>query len=212
LGLLALKPQFGIAIAALAILTWNWRLIGGGLVCLAAQLVLVVMWLGPGVIGTYGSWIIWHLPDVQALMYPRPYLLHSLQGMTRVLPGSLSTVAWAVLSAVVIWWTWRVWRGSSSWRLKMGMLVLASVLVNPHVYVYDLCLLVLPVIWIGGWLGARESEPWWFWGAVYAFAVACLVPTAAFLPVQLSVILMVYVFWQVARRAVFASQSESSGA
>ena len=209
LGLLALKPQFGIAIAAVAILTWNWRLIIGGLVCLAVQLALVAIWLGPDVIGTYASWIVWHLPDLQALMYPRPYLLHSLQAMTRVLPGSLSTVAWALLSAVVIWWTWRVWRVSSSWRVKMGTLVLASVLVNPHVYLYDLCLLVLPVIWIGGELAANESETSWFWGAVYAFAVACLLPTAALLPVQLSVILLVYLLWQITQRVAAESQSAS---
>jgi hypothetical protein len=202
LGLLALKPQFGIVIAALAILTWNWRLVLGGVVSLFVQLALVAMWLGPAVIGTYLSWITWHLPSVQTMIYPRPHLLHSLQGMTRILPGSLGTFAWAALSALVIWWTWRLWRTSSSWRAKMGTLVLASVLVNPHVYAYDLCVLVLPVLWIGGWLEARAAQSRWFWAAVYALAVASLVPTAALVPIQLSVILMTYLLWQVTRRAV----------
>jgi hypothetical protein len=212
LGLLVLKPQFGIVIAALAILTGNWRLIIGGLVCLAAQLGLVALWLGPAVIWTYVSWVVWYLPGVQEVIYPRPYLLHSLQAMTRVLPGSLSLFTWAFLSALVIWWTWRLWRVSSSWRVKMGALVLASVLVNPHVYAYDLSVLVLPGLWLGGWFVAREAQSWWFWRTAYALIVACLFPTAAFLPVQLSVILMAYLFWQITRRALAAAASESGDA
>ena len=204
LGLLVLKPQFGIVIAALAILTGNWRLIIGGLVCLAAQLGLVALWLGPSVIGTYVRWIVWYLPNVQDVIYPRPHLLHSLQAMTRVLPGSLSLFTWAVLSALVIWRTWRLWRVSSSWRVKMGALVLASVLVNPHVYAYDLSVLVLPGVWLGAWLIACEGQSRWFWRAVYGLAITCLFPTAAFFPVQLSVILMAYLFWQITCRQLNA--------
>lgn len=120
--------------------------------------------------------------------------------MTRVLPGHMGTLVWAVLSALVIGWTWRVWRVSSSWRVKMGVLVLASVLVNPHVYVYDVSVLVLPGLWLGGWLGVRET-PSWFWRAVYALDVLCLFPTAALLPVQMSVLVMGYLFWQITQRA-----------
>ena len=205
LGLLVLKPQFGIVIAAVAVLTGNWRLIAGGLVCLAVQLGLVAIWFGPAAIATYVTWIVHYLPEVQGVIYPRPYLLHSLQAMTRLLPGSLGTFAWAALSAVVIWWTWRLWRVSLSWRVKMSALVLASVLVNPHVYVYDLSVLVLPIIWLGGWFIAHESDSRWLWRGVYALAVACLIPTAALLPFQLSVIAMAYLFWQVNRHASVAS-------
>jgi hypothetical protein len=206
LGLLVLKPQFGIVIAAVALLTGNWRLIAGGLASLAVQVGLVALWFGPAAFGTYVTWIVRYLPEAEAVIYPRPYLLLSLQAMTRLLPGGLGTFVWAALSLVVIWWTWRLWRVSSSWRAKMGALVLASVLVNPHVYVYDLSVLALPIVWLGGWFAALEVQSRWFWRGVYAFAVACLIPTAALLPIQLSVIVLAYLFWQVVRTA--AHQSE----
>jgi alpha-1,2-mannosyltransferase len=199
LGLLAFKPQFGLVIGVVAMAMGYWRVILGGLCSVALQLGLVALWLGQSVLGTYATQTLSSLPQVQTMLEPKPYLQHSLTVLTR-LAGRLSLPLWLMLSLAILVGTWRVWRVQASWRVKMGVLVLASVLVNPHVYVYDMTILVLPVLWIGGWLEAREPAPW-FWHAVYALGVVCLIPTAPLLWVQASVLIMGYLFWQVTRLA-----------
>ncbi len=77
------------------------------------------------------------------------------------------------------------------------MLVLASVLVSPHVVVYDLAVLTPAMLWLGGWMQETGLETGWFWQRLYWLAAATLVPTAAFLWIQASVVILIELFVRV---------------
>jgi hypothetical protein len=66
------------------------------------------------------------------------------------------------------------------------------VLVNPHLIVYDLVLLVLPLIWFAGYLleRGREAQAAAFGRTVYWLFPALIVPTAPIIGIQVSVLLM----------------------
>jgi hypothetical protein len=74
--------------------------------------------------------------------------------------------------------------------------IIASVLVNPHLIVYDATLLVLPLIWVSAAVREmrRPEETSWTWLAMYGLFATLLAPTAAVIGLQLSVVLMVYLF------------------
>lgn len=207
LGLLAFKPQLALASAVILLTTGQWAVISGAACSVAAQLLMVWLSLGLGVIRTYVTDVVPRLPGAAALLEPTPYALHSIAGMTRTLPRAIGVPLLFAVSLYVLILTWRLWRRSHSWRLKMGALVLASILISPHVYLYDLTLVTCAALWLGGTLQEERQPTRWFWTAIYFIAVTCLVPTARWIPgVQATVILMGYVLFRVSRRptATFA--------
>jgi hypothetical protein len=79
-------------------------------------------------------------------------------------------------------------------RVRLGLLILASVLVNPHLIVYDAAVLALPLLWFGAYVQERKvrADAVMFWTIVYWLYVTFLAPTAAAFGVQVSVILMAW--------------------
>jgi hypothetical protein len=83
--------------------------------------------------------------------------------------------------------------------------------VNPHLIVYDATVLVLPLLWFGAWVErGRLSLASEFWLTVYALFIFLLLPTARFFYVQVSVLLMAWMFWRIARVASLASARTDS--
>jgi hypothetical protein len=72
--------------------------------------------------------------------------------------------------------------------------------VSPHTAIYDVTVVALPVIWLGGWLLEQNLDATWFWQSVYWLAVALFLPTALLIKVQLSVVIMAVMFVRVALR------------
>jgi alpha-1,2-mannosyltransferase len=197
MGLLALKPQLGVAIALVALLSREWRMIAGAAASVAMQAAATVWLFGTSIVWTYITTSLdvlrtAHVGEV------KPYLQHSLRVLTTLLPDPIGAPLLAIGSVAVIWAVWSVWQSTTDPRVRMGVVVLGSVLVNPHLYVYDATLLVLTGLWIGLVLG---DEPW-FWRRAYWLTVALLVPTAQFARVQLSVVLMLELLYQLWRRRV----------
>ena len=101
----------------------------------------------------------------------------------------------ATVIAIVVW----VWRTRAELNTRLGMLVLGTVLINPHLFVYDASVLVLALLWLGALVeGERPSWRAAYWHVVYFLFVFFLVPTARLLYVQFSVLLMAWLFWRVA--------------
>ena len=76
-------------------------------------------------------------------------------------------------------------------------MVLASALVNPHLSVYDVTVIALPILWIGGWLHLDGREIAWFWQRCYWLTLATLLPTARLISVQLTPILLAELFLRI---------------
>jgi hypothetical protein len=195
LGLITIKPQFGLVLAVVAVVCGEWWLVAGVVASVAAQMAVVWLVMGPAEIIDYLQ-MLRRLPEVSAMLEPRPYQLHSIRAITNLLPSRIGTPVWALASAATIVQTVRVWRRAHPVAVRFGVLVLATVLVSPHLTIYDATVLILPLIWIGGWLAAsdRPDLAATFWPATYWLVVTLFIPTALFIRVQLSVIVLAWMF------------------
>jgi Glycosyltransferase family 87 len=190
-GLLVIKPQLGLVLAAVLLATLEWRIIAGILVCWLAQVALTSAVLGTPIWEDYAE-IVGRLPAFRQLLEPRPQSLHSLAAFTDILPTRFQTWGWLVLSAPVVYLACRVWRQPRDPWLKMAALVLASVLVSPHLVRYDATLVALPMLWI-----AREWNDARFVTGAYLLVLTLLVPFKALIGVQLSTFAILWLFYRV---------------
>jgi hypothetical protein len=177
LGALLLKPQMLTVAAAAVILLRSWRLLWGVIAGTLLELLLTTVVAGVDVMRAYGhvAKTILSMPDA---FEPRPQQIQSLRGFVWLVAGdgTLATVLTILLAVVVLLVAARAVRHSRASQMKFEIAVLAGTILNPHAYVYDLVLLVVP-------LGAICA--WWFTRTtVYTYdrAVATLARTVFWLP------------------------------
>jgi alpha-1,2-mannosyltransferase len=191
-GLLAIKPQFGIALAAIVICRMEWQLLAGALTSVLLQIFVVAASLGASVLPAF----LRSIPDTVRhvdLLESKPFMSVSLRTLTRLLPGWIGTPLWLLLAVGVLWCTVRAWRPGSPVRMRMAIVMLASVLVNPHLIVYDAAILALPLLWIGAFVtGQPRARAYWL--AVYALFAFSLAPTALLVGLQISVLVIAWIF------------------
>jgi hypothetical protein len=154
LGLALYKPQLVLTLALLLAVGRRWRALGGlavaGAACVAASWAIV----GPAGFGDYlavsqtmpgwvylPGWRTWNMHSLNsffALLVADPPLARALTAV-----GSL-----AVLGATIVAWQRLVGRPgkdqATRFDLSFSLAILAIVLVSPHVFAYDLALLILP--------------------------------------------------------------------
>jgi hypothetical protein len=196
-GLIAMKPQFGLGLAVVVLARREWRIALGAVVSITAQLLIVYLLLDAAV--WQGFLRMAQLAaDHSDLLQAKPYQTHSLRTIARLAPDSIETPLWLGASASALWLAARVWCLDAPLRLRLSAVILASVLVNPHVIVYDATILVLPLIWVSAAVHhvPRADSASWYWLGIYGLFVTLLAPTAAIIGVQLSVLLMVGVLVQ----------------
>ena len=206
LSLITVKPQWGLVLAPVFILAGEWRMIAGVLIGVGIQIIAVVAVFDVSVFREYVE-ALRSLPSVTALLEPDAYKMHSFRALTNLLPTSFDWAVWAVLTLITVWGAARLWRDRSKpWRVRFGVLVIASALVNPHLTVYDVTVMVLPLLWIGGWLLTEPRESTWFWQRCCWLAVALLIPTASFIPFQITPILVAELLFRIDRVVRSGSQ------
>jgi len=208
LGLLLIKPQCAIPLVVLVVACGEWAMLAGAVTSIAMQVGAVLALLGWPVVKAYGAF----LPIiVQAadLLEPKPFQSHSLRALTRLAPTWIGLPLWGVLSAVVLVFTIRVWKSGAPLRVRFGMVILASVLVNPHLIVYDATVLALPLIWFSAYVLERNRplSVATFWASVYWLFVAFLAPSAAAVGVQISVLLMMWLLAVIVRTVAHDDRS-----
>ena len=199
-GLLLIKPQFGIPLAVVAISCGEWSMVAGAVTSIAVQLGSIIMLLGWSVLKAYLVLIPVMLQQ-RDLLEPKPFQGHSLRTLTRLAPDWIGVPLWAVLTALVLLCTVRAWKSSAPQRVRLGMIIVASVLVNPHVIVYDATVLALPLIWFGAYVQEESpaSDAMMFWTAMYWLFVTLLAPTAQIIGIQVSVLLILWLTTLLAR-------------
>jgi hypothetical protein len=201
LGLLAIKPQFGLPFATIVIVRREWRMLAGAAASVAAQSLAVWWVLGADAFSGFAGALPAILAQADALE-PKPYQTHSLRALTRLLPNWVGLPVWLALVALVLWKTTRAWATGAPVTVRLGLAMLASVLVSPHMIGYDAAVLVLPFIWFGAWLvEQREGLELQKYGSLlYGIFLTIFIPTAVFLRVQVSVPLMLWLFWLMERQ------------
>jgi hypothetical protein len=191
LGLLAIKPQWGLVLAVVTLASAEWAMIAGAVTSVGLQLLAVAGLLGTSALGDYVPWMI-TLPQITAALQPRPSQMHSLTTLLRLVPGWPGMALVAALSLGIVACAVLAWRTRAPISARLGIVIVATALVNPHVTVYDLTILAPALIWLGGWI-QTEGETLlreWFWKLVYALFLFVLMPTARVIPLQVSVVIL----------------------
>jgi hypothetical protein len=209
LGCLIFKPQLGLAAAIIFLSLGAWKVMVGAGISAAAQLAVGILYYGTAPLRRWIS-VLRNVRYVLPQLEPRPYQMHSLRTFwTLVVPWGDFAFALYVLSAIVVLrWTIACWKRGVALEVRYSCLLLATVLVSPHLTVYDLVILAPAFLLLADWLVGHPVDELagWLGTLLYlAYMLPLLGPFARWTHVQLSVVAMagsVYVIWCVSGRTI----------
>ncbi len=174
----------------------------GAIAAAIAQLSVGWLYCGTSVMRDYLQHLM-RVRDVFPQLEPRPYQMHSLRsfwGMLIPWPqvafGLYVATALAVLAIVLL-----SWKSSASLSLRFSGLLIATVLVSPHLTVYDLVILAPVFLLLADWdaasnafMGRRVG------GLLYlSYALPLIGPLSHWTHLQLSVFAMAALLWTICR-------------
>lgn len=153
-GALAIKPQLGVAVAVVMLARREWRVIGGAIAAIGAQWGMSALAFGTGPLIAYGHMLLLG-PRLADLLEPEPFMFHSLRAFWTLLSprSSVALALYALTSGAALALTVRLWRTSVALEIRYSALILATILVAPHVGIYELVVLAPAFV-----LTASESE------------------------------------------------------
>jgi alpha-1,2-mannosyltransferase len=201
-GCLIFKPQLGLAAAVVFVSTGAWKIVAGAVLSAVAQVSAGILYYGTG---PFREWLrtMANARHLLPLLEPRPYQTHCLRTFwSMLIPWTNVSLMLYVLSAgVILGWTIVLWRRGGAWSLRFSALLIATVLVSPHLTVYDLVILAPAFLLLADWLLAEQSAPNSGMGTLLycVYMLPLLGPLARWTHVQLSVIAMTMLLWMIWR-------------
>ena len=202
-GCLIFKPQLGVAAAVIFVDVRRWRVIAGALLSASVQLAVAWMYYGPDSLRT---WIqtLSRLPSLLRLLEPKLYQTHCLRTFWTMLVRwpHLALALYIVTALLVLALAARCWQSALSLPLRFSALLLATVLVAPHLTVYDLVILAPAFLLLSNWIAIESGDattPQLKLLLYLAYALPLLGPLARWTHLQLTVPVMlaiVYVVFQ----------------
>ena len=216
IGFLAFKPQLGLAAAFVFLLSREWRVVMGAIAAGLAQLSVGWMYYGTAVLRDYLHHLV-RARDVYALFEPRPYHMHGLRSFwAMLLPWPNVAFGMYLLTAVaVLWVALQIWRSQGALGLRFGVLLIATVLVSPHITVYDLVILAPAFLLLSDCFLADSSEQKSTVGLLLylAYVLPLLGPLSKWTHVQLSVpvmVALVWILWRTAKQETAARTPQTA--
>jgi len=149
LGGLIFKPQLGLASALVFLGIGAWKILAGATASALAQLFCGALYYG---LDPLRKWwrMIWNVRSVLPWLEPRPYQTHCLRTFwSMLIPWTqLSFALYLATGLMVLAITIALWNRSKAapLDLRFSALLLASVLVAPHLTVYDLVVLAPAIL------------------------------------------------------------------
>jgi len=201
LGCLIFKPQLALAGTILFIALGRWKLLAGSLLSATIQVLVGVFYYG---MRPFGSWLrtLLTVRSTMPAFEPRPYQTHCLRTFwSMIVPSdSLSFALYVLSAAIVLGWTITLWRRRAILPLRFSALLLSTVLVSPHLTVYDLVILAPAFLLLADWLISQPAAGFGMGTLLYLVYFLPLVgPFTRWIHVQLSVVAMtalVYMIWR----------------
>lgn len=146
LGLLVVKPHFGILLPLLLVASNRWRAIAGATasaagLCLAATAAFGLSTWNAFTLAGGGAWK--SLTTGALPIYKVPSAFAALLRMGA--PWQIALAIHGGLAIVAIWLVVRAWRLTGSMHIKAGLAILATLIVLPYAFDYDLTLLAIPI-------------------------------------------------------------------
>jgi len=162
LGLLAFKPQFLLAIPLVLLLSCSWKTLTGLITSAFAQIALTCVYFGTAVMRTYFD-TLWHIPRWIAIAEPgvAQAQMHSLRSFwLLLLPWpTVALILYVLSSAAVLALAVVSWKSRGNLELRFSALVVAAVLINPHLFVYDLLVLMPALLLLADWVLKHADHP-----------------------------------------------------
>jgi alpha-1,2-mannosyltransferase len=205
LGLLAFKPQFLAAIPLILLLAQAWKALAGVVISAATQLALTSLYFGRGVMQAYFARLLHSAshPGSTELIFS-PIQMHSLHSFWELLIPSRPGV-WALYvltSFAVTGIAASIWKSSAPLALRFSALMFAAVLVNPHLYIYDLLALAPAFLLLTDWSldnPLHSAKPALDVLLYLAFLLPLFGPLAHWTHLQLSVVVFAALLWTLRR-------------
>lgn len=206
LGLLAFKPQFLVAIPLVLVLTKAWKAAAGIVISAAAQLIFTRLYFGPAVSRSYFD-TLWHISRWigNAELNLAPIQMHSLRAFWSLLipwPPAAFTL-YTLTSIAVICAAAIIWKSSAPLALRFSALTLAAVLVNPHLFIYDLLVLAPVFLLLTDWTLTTAPQPALPPLLYLSFMLPLLGPLSQWTHLQLSVpafVALLWLLWRITTR------------
>ncbi len=158
LGCLLFKPHWLAATIAVFVVAREWRVVAGALASAVAQ--FGVTYAAAGAAAMNGYWtILLSVQRIGDLLEPRPG--DSLKSFFKVFvpSGPAALVLYVAASCGVLAITARVWRSDARFELRASAVVIATILISPHAFAYDLILLAPVYLLLANWLAEAPPDP-----------------------------------------------------
>jgi alpha-1,2-mannosyltransferase len=199
IGSLIFKPQLALAAAVVFVFARQWKVVAGAVMAAALQLSVAWLHYGSEIIRNYWHTLT-HIEEVLPLLEPRLYQTHSLQSFWSLLmPWPRVALGLdAVSTLAVLLFAIRLWKSESPLSLRYSGLLLATVLVSPHLTVYDLIILAPAFLLLGDWSlshGDDHSAPLLQQLLYFCYPLFLIGPLARITHAQLSVVAMTTLLW-----------------
>jgi hypothetical protein len=217
LGTLMFKPQLGVAASMVFLVTRKWKIILGAALSAVAQSIVAWAYYGWGPIRDWVGTVLGAF-DSLSVLEPKLYQTHSLRTFWDLLliPPHISLALYVVSASLVLVGAFMIWRSHLPLSVRYSALLLATVLVSPHLIVYDMVILAPAFLLLADWLMARPQDAFGCrLGIVLylAYLSPLLGPLSQWVRVQLSVVLMtaaVFMIWHAGRRMKSVSGDNTS--
>ncbi len=160
IGALAYKPQLGIVAAFVFVFSREWRVVWGAVTAIVVQAVAAWLYWGSRVFEAYYV-ALTRLPAVIDGMEPDKSLMHSWRSMLMYTGLPPNWALWATIgfSIVTIAVAIACWRAKQPLAPRYVLLVLATLLVNPHLFIYDLLSMVPALLVAWAWSKRIDCQP-----------------------------------------------------
>jgi hypothetical protein len=160
IGSLAYKPPLGLAAACIFVGALEWRIVLGAATAAAAQIAAGCLYWGPAILPPYVA-ALRRLSSVAAGMEPYKFHMHSWRAFFDLLrlPGEVAIVAYVIVSLVTLTIALGGWRARGPLALRYSVFLIATMLVDPHLYVYDFILLTPAFLLLWDWILAERDRP-----------------------------------------------------
>ncbi|MFZ0419550.1 MAG: glycosyltransferase family 87 protein [Candidatus Sulfotelmatobacter sp.] len=205
-GCLIFKPQLGLAVAIVFLITVRWKIIAGAILSALAQLSLAWLYYGPAALREWMH-VLLDIPHLLPLLEPKPYQTHCLRTFwTMLVPWPSAALTLYVISALVVaGLTVACWRSRMPLSLRYSALLLSTVLLAPHLTVYDLVILAPAFLLLSDWIVTQpdNATPHLKLLLYLAFALPLLGPLARWTHLQLSVPVMAALLFEIAKGTAF---------
>lgn len=202
-GCLILKPPFLVALLLILLLAQAWKIFAALIASAAAQLALTCLYFGPDVMRSYldlfqhpSRWL------AEAELNLAPIQMHSLRSFwTLLIPSpAAALLLYLLCSIAVLAIAVAIWK--SPLPLRFSALSFAAVLVDPHLFIYDVLVLVPALLLLADWTLANRHHiltPALRVLAYLAFILPLFGPISRWTHLQLSVVVFATLLWTLYR-------------